>query len=430
MLSPGLYGAERLKFQEFMAAFRRDDLALQSSQERERIWEESQPAIGLGWNQTVSADWRRLDFVQNHDRTDLTAGLAQGSPYGVSGTLQYQNHDIYTGTKTESLGVEIDLLRNRFGSETATQADLLGLRKKILNLESIESGVQACMQGLNRVSRFVLLERQEEIYQNMIAVQRHLKQYVQKRVAQGGLNRVDLLSMDSEIAGLNREIQAVRQAKAEWVAIETNRLSLAFTGLEFPRTKEFLQFDFISRQSSAWLPELARLQQQIEESQTQINLLDEQSRGSFKVFGQAIDDLQGQSATRTEIGLSITIPLRDGALTREKALHNLTSESLRSEKRVTEQKAALLLAETEAKVKALGQRLDHDNSFQQNNRNLEKLLSDQYQKGAVSLDRLFRQQELRLREDLVREQVLFELRSARSIYVIMQKNSPNFCVGG
>jgi len=429
MLSSNLYGGEKLKFQEFMAAFSRDDLALQSSRERERIWEESDPTKALGWDRAVSAEWRRRDFVQNQDRTDLTAGLVQGSPYGINGTLRYQNHDLYTGTKTESLGVEIDLLRNRFGSETAKQADLLSLRKKILNLESIESGVQACMQGLNSVSRFVLLERQEEIYQNMIAVQQQLKHYVEKRVGQGGLNRVDLLSMDAEIASLNREIQAVRQAKAEWVAIETNRLALAFTGLEFPRSKEFLQFDFIPKQFSAWLPELARLQQQIEESQTQINLLDEQGQGNFKVFGQAIDDLQGQSATRNEIGFSITIPLQDSALMREKALQSLTSQSLRSEKRAAEQKASILLAETEAKVKALEQRLDHGESSKRTNQNLDKLLKDQYQKAAVSLDRLFRQQELKLREELVQEQVLFELRSARSLYVIMQKNSPNFCVG-
>ncbi len=429
MLSSSLYAGEKLKFEEFIATFRRDDLALQSSRERERIWEQAEPAKGLGWDQTVSAEWRRRDFVQNQDRTDLTAGLVQASPYGVNGTLQYQSHDIYTGTKTESLGVEIELLRNRFGSETAKQAELLSLRKKILNLESIESGVQACMQGLNSVSRFILLERQEEIYQNMIAVQQQLKRYVEKRVAQGGLNRVDILSMDAEIASLNREMQAIRQAKAEWVAIETSRLSLAFTGLEFPRSKEFLQFGFIPKQSSAWLPELARLQQQIEESQTQTNLLDEQGRGSFKVFGQAVDDIEGQSATRNEIGFAITIPLHNSSLTRESALQKLSSQSLRSEKRASEQKAAILLAETEAKVKALGQRLDLGHTSQQTNQNLEKLLRDQYQKGAVTLDRLFRQQELKLREELVQEQVLFELRSARSFYVIMQKNSPNFCVG-
>jgi hypothetical protein len=426
---PAFGQSGRLNFNEFMTAFSERDLSINSSRDSETIWLGFQLDSILGWDRTASLEWTRSDFDQGRNMVDAAAELRQSTPVGISGTVQYKKRDPLGQSPIASFGVELDILRNNLGRMTHREEELLDARRDILRIKSLEAGLRSCFEGLSHLSDYMLLNHQSQIFDNMLEGRQDLLAFVRRRVAQGALSRADQLSVEVETAALKRDADAVRQAYMKWLVTIETLLDQRFSGIDLPQDRKFQEFGFIAEPNAPWLPEVGVSQKKLAEAEAQKRLIEENSKSSLRVFGQRVVGLDSAVSSHHEYGLSLTVPFNDFKTRRELAEVTLASQELGLAKLLAEQKASIFLAEAEARKAAINKRLGEAKKTLQTYKELDVLLVGQYKKGAIGLERVLRQQELRLREELTHEQALFELRAVKNSYLLMGQVRPKFCEG-
>ncbi len=307
-----------------------------------------------------------------------------------------------------TFSVSMDLLKNRFGSETLNQVRSLRANLKTLNIEK-----EITKENLNAKLRTLfwthnILVEKRKINERLLVLSKKLLKDIRKKKKDGLVESGDLYSAQSQTSGQNSNVALISYQ------IEKVKKNLSSLLPNLPLSYDLKTVQLGSEDSKVFYNclqtilsykeaplELSYLSNQIDERKKSLNFVEDSlksfSKPSLKIMAQlsgsnvdtrylqALEDYADESRYGFSVGLSFSMPLSNYSKKQRKNLINSERFQVKSENEKDKAELRALHQETISGIKLLNQALKDQKDTTSTLEKSYKFKQKQYKQARVDL---------------------------------------------